>query len=191
MARVASGDHSAFRDLVVLHQDRVHALAFRFLGNRADAEELSQETFVRLYEAARRYRPEASFRTYLLRITTNLCINRGARAYRQREESREPEEMDAVESGSTAADPRAELMRQERANAVRDAVLALPADQRIALILFRFEELSYEEISELTGKSVSALTSLLWRARATLRSALEEWIEASSPQDPKGSAVRK
>ncbi len=191
MGRVARGDHDAFRELVLRHQDRVFALAYRFLGNQADAEEVAQDSFARLFEAAPRYRPEASFSTYLLRITTNLCINRKSRAYRQREESREPSAVDEAEGDATSRDPRAELLREERARAVRKAVAALPADQRSALILFRFEGLSYEEIAEATGKSVSSVTSLLWRARAALRDSLREWLDPSDSQESQPSPVRK
>ena len=180
MARVASGDQSAFRDLVTRHQNMVFGLAYRYLGDAADAEEIAQEAFCRLYAAAGRYRPEAAFRTYLLRIVTNLCSNRRARAYRRREEIRDPSDLDTKSSMAT---PRSELLGAERDQAVRDAVAALPDDQRITLILFRFEGLSYEEVSDLTGKSVSSVTSTLWRARANLRRALHEWVQ-ETPRDP-------
>jgi RNA polymerase sigma-70 factor (ECF subfamily) len=176
---------------VLRHQDAVFALAYRVLGNNADAEEIAQETFVRLYEAAPRYRPDAAFRTYLLRITTNLCLNRKARAYRQREQQREPQEIDAAPANSPApADPEHLVLREERAAAVRAAVLALPEDQRVALILFRYEGFSYEAIAELTNKSVSAVTSLLWRARAALRASLGDWVAEPGAQDPPQSPVR-
>lgn len=191
MARIARADHDAFRELVLRHQDRVFALAYRFLGNQADAEEVAQDSFARLFEAAPRYRPEASFSTYLLRITTNLCINRKSRAYRQREESREPSAVDESQRDAESRDPRAELLREERARAVREAVQALPEDQRAALILFRFEGLSYEEIAKATGKSVSAVTSLLWRARAALRDSLRDWLDPSTSQESQPSPVRK
>lgn len=190
MARVARGDHAAFRDLVLRHQDRVFGLAYRFFGNRADAEEVAQDSFARLFEAAPRYRAEASFRTYLLRITTNLCINRKARAYRHREESHDPAEVDAA-SDDDAADPRAALLQKERSLAVRAAVEGLPEDQRLVLILFRYEGLSYDQIAEMTEKSVSAVTSLLWRARASLRASLSDWIEVASPQGSQPNPVRR
>lgn len=181
MARVARGDHQAFRGLVLRHQRVVHAIAYRYLGDPADAEEIAQEAFCRLYAAAGRYRPEASFRTYLLRIVTNLCANRRARAYRTQEESRDPAVMDEGQAGSPGGDPRDRLLEAERAEAVRRAVLALPADQRIAMILFRFEGLSYEEIADSTGKSVASVTSALWRARGALRDSLAGWV--APPQD--------
>ena len=180
MIRVASGDKPAFRELVSRHQNTVFAIAYRYLGDAADAEEIAQEAFCRLYAAAGRYRPEAAFRTNLLRIVTNLCSNRRARAYRRREESRNPGDLDIADD---TMNPRSAVLAAERCQALRDAVAALPDEQRITLILARFEGLSYEEISALTGRSVSSVTSTLWRARASLRRSLDKWVQESSP-DP-------
>jgi RNA polymerase sigma-70 factor (ECF subfamily) len=176
MVRVADGDQAAFRELVVRYQRTIHALAFRYLGSAADAEEIAQETFCRLFQAAPRYRaePGATFRTYLLRIATNLCTNRKARAYRSHEEGRDFAIVD--QGASDGGDPRKELLAARLSEAVRAAVATLPDDQRMDIILFRFDNLSYEEIAVATGRSVSAVTSSLWRARTALREALAPWM---------------
>lgn len=174
MTQIADGDHGAFAALVERYQQMVFALAYRHLGSRADAEDMAQETFVRLYQAAPRYRQAAPLRAYLLTITSRLCLNRSARAPRRREQGVDGS---ALEQFATVdAGPEQELLGRERALAVQRAVLALPDDQRLALLLFRFEGLSCEAVAEAMGKSVAAVTSLLWRARERLGHELEEFI---------------
>lgn len=173
VARVAQGDHEAFRALVVRHRESVFGIAFRYLGNRSDAEEMAQETFVRLFEAAHRYRFEAKFRTYLLTITVRLCLNRRARRDR-REEAYDPGSTVFSRLPSVAPNPEDAVVRDERRLAISEAVLSLPEDQRLALILFYFEELPYQTIAKMMGKPIPAVTSLLWRARERLRRDLKE-----------------
>jgi RNA polymerase sigma-70 factor (ECF subfamily) len=172
VAQLAVGNDVALQTLMHRHERLVFSVAYRYLGHREDAEDLVQDTFVRVLTAAPRYRPDAPFRTYLLTIVTRLCLNRKARAHTRSEESRDP--MSDVFSRVQASAPRPDeaLLQDERERAVRHAILALPEDQRMALVLFRFEGLSYEAIAAVLGRRVSAVASLLWRSRQRLRTEL-------------------
>lgn len=181
MRRVAGGDRSAFAELVERHQALVFRVAYRFLGRRPDAEDVVQDTFLRLYAARDRYRATAPFRAYLLTITTRLCLNRKARASERQESLSEPDALERAAGASEGADAERRVLRHERELAVREAIAALPAEQRLALVLFRFEGLSYEEIAAAMKRSPSSVTSLLWRARERLRRALRE-IEDEEPR---------
>jgi RNA polymerase sigma-70 factor (ECF subfamily) len=142
----------------------VHRLASRVLGNAADADEVAQDTFLRVWEHAPRWKPKAKFSTWLFRMAHNLCIDR-LRARRPTEEAA----LDVM--GDDGASAR-EVERHATATSVRAAVAALPARQRIALSLCHFEEMTNIEAAEVMGVSVEALESLLSRARRTLRGTL-------------------
>lgn len=170
MARAAEGDRSAWHALYAEHRDFVYATALRFLGEEAGARDATQDVFVSLLSQARSYRPTATFSTYLRRVTVNRCINERARArVRRRVEAPGPtlEEVASRDPG-----PEALLERGETEAAVRAAVAALPDRQRMAVVLSRFEGLSYEEIARALDCSVSSVESLLFRARQKLAQTL-------------------
>jgi len=176
VAQLAVGNHDAFQTLLSRHERLVFSVAYRHLGQREDAEDVVQDTFMRVLKAAARYQPDAPFRAYLLTIVTRLCLNRTGRARTRSEELRDPMTDVFERAHARGPSPEEALLRDERARAVRRAILALPDDQRMALILFRFEGLSYEAIAALLGRRVSAVASLLWRARTRLRSELMSYV---------------
>lgn len=166
MARAGRGDRAAWHALYVAHRDFVHALALRFLGDEAGARDATQDVFVSLFARASAYRPTAGLAAYLRRVTVNRCLDERARArIRRRAEAPAPA---LEEVPSRAPGPEALLEREETGAAVRAAVAALPGRQRMAVVLSRFEGLSYEEIAEALDCSVSSVESLLFRARQKL-----------------------
>ena len=183
------GEESAFSQLVDRHRERVFRLACRYLGDENAAEDLAQEAFLRVYRARQTWRPEAKFSTWLYRVTANACLNE-LRARKARK---------AVETTAAAgpsgepppegSDPRAEapgdaLVRKETAHHVREAVARLPEDQRMAVILNKYEGLSYRELADALDRSVPAVKSLLVRARENLRRDLAPYLgEAPAPGD--------
>ncbi len=173
VARTAAGDDEAFRMLVERHHRAIFRLAYRHLGSVADAEDVTQDTFQRLFEAARRYRPERPLRTYLFTIAARLCLNRKRRHDRSRTESLAPAALEASPAPSTATSPEEVLWQKEREAAIRGALGELPADQRLALILLRYEEVSGEEIARILDRSPAAVHSLLYRARSRLAELLQ------------------
>ena len=166
MARLAGGDMSALGELARRHQGRVLELAFRTLGAWDLAEDVAQETFLRVYRAAKRYKPTARFTTWLYRIVINLCLDE----QRKRAKAGAPLEPAIHEQLSASNDNPTE--KEEMAALVRAAVHALPERQRLALILHRYDGLNHTEISKVTGWSQAAVESLLVRAYANLRGKL-------------------
>ncbi len=178
MARIGAGDHGAFRELVERYQDTVVGTVAKMLGNASDAEDISQQVFLRIWRNARRYRPDAKFTTYLFTITRNLVFNESRRRGRKKEVSVEEREESSHQQIEDRADrrPDSELLESELRGAIDAAIAALPESQRMAVVLRRYEQLSYEDIGAALGLSVSAVKSLLFRARTALRESLESYL---------------
>ena len=166
MARLASGDMSALGELARRHQKRILELAYRTLGSWDLAEDVAQETFLRVHRAAKRYKPTAKFTTWLYRIVFNLCLDE----QRKRAKAGMPLEPEISAQLSVSNHDSAE--EEELVATVKAAVQALPERQRTALILYRYHDLNHAEISEVTGWTPSAVESLLVRAYANLRGKL-------------------
>ncbi len=179
MERIGRGDHRAFRDLVERHQDAVVGTVAKMLGNHAEAEDISQQVFLRVWRHAKRYRPEAKFTTYLFTITRNLVFNETRRRKRRNEVSADEREENSHSLIPDTPDrqPDAEMLQEELRQAVDKAIAALPEQQRMAVVLRRYEQMPYEEIAQVLELSVSAVKSLLFRARTTLREALAGYLE--------------
>ncbi|NQU10363.1 sigma-70 family RNA polymerase sigma factor [bacterium] len=182
MARVRAGDTAAFRELIERHQRMVIRTIHRAIGDAWEAEDLAQRVFVQVYRAAGRYRPTAKFTTWLFTIVHRTILNERRRRSRHASESlealREPRSADGTGLTREFADPRAvdparEVADRELQDRIQAAIQELPEQQRLAVILARFEGLPYEEIATVLGCSVPAVKSLLHRARVTLRERLK------------------
>ena len=174
MARIAKGDADAFELLVNRHQTSILNLIYRFVGDRTQAKDLAQEVFIRVWQAARTYQPKAKFTTWVYRITANLCFNELKSTRRKKwfsfnwfdEDGKHTIEETLADSAPSAEDL---LLEKERSRQISDALHSLPENQRMALILKRYDDLSYEEIARILNCSVSAVESLLVRAKRTLQ----------------------
>jgi len=181
MQGIQNGDQEAFRELILEYQSRVAGVIARMAGSSSDAEELTHEVFVRVWRSAHRYQPSAKLSTWLLTIARNLVLNEIR--YRQRHPTisrdivREDGQYPEDSTPDTASvPPDAALLESELQQAIDDALQQLPENQRTALVLQRFEALSYEEIATLLDVSVPAVKSLLFRARTTLRELLKDYL---------------
>lgn len=165
------GDERAFRTLFERNARAVVAFCHRFVRDAARAEELAQDVFLKLYRAADRYEPSARFKTFLYRIASNHCLNELRRGeYAARAPEGEPADPDGLPSRGPSPEASAEGAALERqVGALLDG---LPEKQRAALVLCRFEGLSYEEIAEVLETSVSAVKSLVHRATVAAAAAL-------------------
>jgi RNA polymerase sigma-70 factor (ECF subfamily) len=179
MQRIRDGDEEAFRELVERHQRAVINVIYRSIGDAWEAEDLAQRVFVQVYRSAPRYKPTAKFTTWLFTIVHNAVMNERRRRARHATESLEalaqpenPAEAGVQVADSSAADPAHEAAHRELQERVQKAVGRLPDQQRTAVILCRYEGLSYEEIARVLQCSVSAVKSLLHRARLTLKDEL-------------------
>ncbi|MFM7750141.1 MAG: RNA polymerase sigma factor [Opitutaceae bacterium] len=172
MERVRAGDEAAFAALMERWERPVKSVVARMVLNAAEAEELAQEAFVRLWQRREDFRPGAEFRPWLLAIAVNLARNR-RRWWRRRPSV----ELGAwLESGGDAGEMSGgagALERAERVAAVQAAVAALPNELREALVLFEFEELPQSEVAAVLGTTSKAVESRVARAREKLRRALQ------------------
>lgn len=177
MARSGRGDRHAFESLVRRHQSSVLNFIYRFMGDRIEAEDLAQEVFLRVWQSAATYKPTAKFTTWIYRIAANLCINkqRSDRIRRlfkvppsRKEEGGLGNELSADHAGKSPS-PEDLLLAAERRRQILNMIQQLPAKQRMALVLKRYDDLSYKEISKIMDLSVSAVDSLLIRAKRNFR----------------------
>ena len=166
IAHAASGDPRAFARLVDRHLARVHRLAWRTLGNDADAQEVAQDTFLRAFTQLPQWRSgQARFSTWSYRVAFNLCQDRlrGRRDYLPVED---------LDLSDPQAGPEIAMARLQRLERIEDAMAQLPQRQREALLLCHYEGQSQEAAAEILGVSVEAVESLLARARRALRAML-------------------
>ena len=179
MSLVAGGDTSAFEKLIERHQALVAGTIARMLGSNSDVEDLAQQVFLRVWRSAGRYVARAKFTTWLLKITRNLVFNEMRRAKRHPHlpVQIDPEAEEIPLKDEATAAPDATLLHTELQAAIEKAITLLPETQRMALVLRRYEELSYEEIANVLDLSVPAVKSLLFRARTELRERLRDYLE--------------
>lgn len=169
MLRFQKGDERAFEELVHRHTRGVLNLVYRYLGDASGAEDAAQDVFVKVYRARKKYQPKAKFTTWLYRIAVNHCLNE-IRSRKSQPVSAAP--IDDLLEEPAGAPVDAQLRRQELRRDVKEAVDALPENQRMAVILARYQEMSYEEIAEAMDLSLEAVKSVIHRAKETLKQRL-------------------
>jgi RNA polymerase sigma-70 factor (ECF subfamily) len=179
MLQVRDDVQGAFEVLVERYQHRLLALMVNLVGPK-DAEDLTQDVFLRIFRARKGYRPRAKFSTWLFTIANNIALNY-LRAKGRRPESTIDSGTDSqpgLAQRATATDGTAssQMRKAELAVVVREALDHLGEDQKVAVLLSKFEEMSYAQIGEVMGRSEAAVKSLLARARVTLRDELEPYL---------------
>lgn len=183
VARLVARDESAFNELVVTYQRRVFALVFRMLGRREEAEDLAQEVFVQVFKAIDQFRGDSKLSTWIYRIAVNLCKNRAK--YLSRRHANDQDDVDAMADrlpfsaakgvsvgGISRPDELVEGMQLEVV--VKRAIAQIEPEFREVLILRDVEDMSYEEIAEVTGLADGTVKSRIHRARAQLRTLVEK-----------------
>lgn len=172
--RVAAGDEAAFEALVNRYQDRVYSFCLRFLGDRAEAEDVAQDVFLTLYRSAGDFRGESSFSTWLLRIAKNQSLNRikylDRRGRAGRRSIDEVSEVRLTRSPGGAEDkgPDEVIAGQQTAAMVQSAIAELDPQHRAVVVLRDVEDMSYEEISDVTGLPIGTVKSRIHRGRSAL-----------------------
>lgn len=179
MLRVKEGDTRAFEQLVELHQRAVIGTVARMLNNLDDAHDVAQQVFVRVWRSAPRYEPSAKFTTWLFTIMRNLVFNEMRRRGRKREVSMEEqqEEHHVEHAAPDRTNPDTVVAQSELEVAIDRAIQALPEKQRLAVLLRRDVDMPYEEICDILGMSLSAVKSLLFRARNDLKEKLKGYLD--------------
>lgn len=177
VGRCIGGDERAFRELLTRYQARVYSLAYRMLRVREDAEDITQETFVRMFRAARRYDPERPFSSWLFTIASRLCIDHIRRrrlptvSMFQRESGSHEEWTLELPDPGPRPEEQAEQAEEDRR--MRALVDRLPEHYRIVVMLRHQEDLSYEEIAEALDLPLGTVKARIHRARALLRGLIE------------------
>ncbi len=190
MLRVKQGDTAAFTELVDKYKQPVMNLACRTVRDLTEAEDLAQNVFVQVYKSAHRYKSSAKFSTWLFTIARNLCLNEIRRRSRHPAESLDASHSEHDEETphqfpdkqAVAAPER--LLQGELMEKVEQALAELPENQRTAILLCRQEDMSYEEIAEVLGCSLSATKSLIHRGRETLKARLKPYLRTGAWSGP-------
>jgi RNA polymerase sigma-70 factor (ECF subfamily) len=167
--RAQEGYLDAYAELVDRYGRLAYRVALRLLGNHHDAEDVAQEALVTAWQQLPGFKADSSFSTWLYQIVTRRALNRIDRV-------RSAESLDLIgDVGDRAPGPADTAARQHAVDAVTDAVTALPPPQRVAIVLHHFEGLSNAEIARITGSTIPAVRSHLFRGRRTLSKTLREW----------------
>ncbi|MBK8205495.1 MAG: sigma-70 family RNA polymerase sigma factor [Planctomycetes bacterium] len=180
MKRVAKGDGEAFRLLFERHHRLAYSVIYRHIGVQSAAEDLVQEAFLRVYRNAAKWEPSAKFSTWLYTVVSNLCLNykRDRARDKLRLVSGNEEGGNPLEQLAATAETDIDAMdAAERTRIIQAAIAELPENQRMALILSRYEDKSYEEVAKIMETTVAAVKSLTSRARETLRQKLARFID--------------
>ncbi|MEK7684517.1 MAG: sigma-70 family RNA polymerase sigma factor [Verrucomicrobiota bacterium] len=190
MLRVKQGDMAAFEELVEKHKQPVMNLIYRTLQDATEAEDLAQNAFVQVFKSAHRYRASAKFSTWLYTIARNLCLNEIRRRSRHPAQSLESTQSENEDQPARQFEdvkivsPPDLLLQGELAQKIGQALAELPENQRTAILLFREEEMSYEEIARILKCSLSATKSLIHRGRETLKQKLKPYLRTGFWQEP-------
>lgn len=179
MGALAAGDLPALDALMLRWQVPLRSFLHRHLQNEADALDLAQETFVRLYRHRDRYRPGARFTTWMFQIALNLARDHARKIQRRRTDSLEGAPPAATAGlAASGSSPDAAARRAEEVAAVRAAIAGLPEDLREVLVLFEYEDKTHAEIAEIIAASPKAVETRLYRAREKLRASLARWLKS-------------
>ena len=188
MARVASGDEEAFRQLIERHQDRVYGTVVRMMGAAGpEAEEVAQDVFLRVWRSAGTFRGEGKFTTWLMSVARNQIFTRMGRMKRRSDiDASDPVDAETGESmmenqpERAGSGPLDRLACKELEEAVATACSQLPENQRLVVHLRQYEGMEFEEIGQVTGLSLTAVKALMFRARETLKKKLSGYLTASN-----------
>lgn len=176
MLRARDDDEAAFRELVEATGDRVYGTIVKMLGGVENAEDLAQRVYVRIWKARSRYEPTAKFTTWMYSIARRLVLNERRGRSRRAAVFYQPAAGETLREPVAGDSPSAEASAGELSAAIDRALAELPEEQRMAMVLRRYEEMPYEEIAKVLGTTVPAVKSLLFRARESLRSRLAAWL---------------
>lgn len=184
MLQVRDDAPAAFEALIDRYQDRLVAVLYHLVGNVEEAEDLTQETFLRIYKSRKGYKPRAKFSTWLFTIASHLAFNHlrrrnrgpGAKPSRASGPSSADDPSIVQRLASREATASSQVRKIELSEIVQDALRGLGEDQRMAVLLSKFEGMSYEQIGDVMSRSPTAVKSLLARARNELRERLQPYM---------------
>lgn len=179
MLKFQNGSKSSFEKLLVKYFKRVLNFIYRFIGDRDIAEELTQEVFIRVFNNAKQYKPQADFQTWLFTIAKNVSLNELRRHKTSSLSTDIPSNVEGVGKDLQVEDkhaqrPDQQMIQNENVVIIRSAINSLPENQRLAVILRRYDHFTYEEIAKTMETSIKAVKSLLNRAKESLKVKLRD-----------------
>jgi RNA polymerase sigma-70 factor (ECF subfamily) len=182
IGRLKKRDEQAFNEIVRLYRDKVFSVVYRMIGSRPEAEDIAQDVFITVFKTVDTFRGESKFQTWLLRIAANQCKNRIKYLARRPTDANGLGDAGEVPAGDHGGPPVTghidgpdTLMEAAEIEALMQrAIASLPEDQRLLVILRDVEELSYEEIGEITGLPEGTIKSRLHRARMAIKEELDK-----------------
>lgn len=182
MMEFQKGNKASFEKLMERNYRRIYNFIYRFVGQEETAEDLAQEVFIKIYKSASSYRPQAKFQTWAYQIARNISLNELRRLKKpvvSLEETFETEEGPVVRqiADHNIPSPFEQISDKEKADIIKEAIESLPENQRMAVILRRYDGMPYEEIAKAMGCSLEAVKSLLNRAKENLKEKLSHYLE--------------
>ena len=170
LKKAQKGDPEAFNRLMETHERQIYALSLRMMGNSEDAKDCMQEAMIRIYRSIASFKGESAFSTWIYRITTNTCLDE-----LRRRKNRAGTSLDSLlDDGWSPADPseapEESVLRHERQNALKNAIVSLPADMRAVIVMRDVEGHSYEEIADILDVNIGTIKSRISRGREKLKS---------------------
>ncbi|WP_281889636.1 RNA polymerase sigma factor [Paenibacillus sp. YYML68] len=172
---IQEGDEQAYRILIQRYQDYIYTLVYRMVEHRETAEDLTQEVFIKLFRSLARFRGDSLLKTWLYRLTVNLVTD-----YR-RSQKRKPYEavLDKVKGwfGDRREEPEAKAVQQEERESVQRLLAGMPDKYRLVLYLYHYKQLSYQEISDVTGLPLKTIETRLYRGKSMLK---DQWLKGGS-----------
>ena len=182
LRRLRERDERAFRELVAEHRDRIYSITFRMLGNRAEAEDVAQEVFITVFKTIESFRGDSKLSTWMFRVAVNHCKNRIKYLARRHERDRDPLDETSHETNGAAGLPLRHVQPDQALEGaqlealLQEAIANLDDDHRVVVVLRDVEDLSIEEICEITGLPDGTVKSRLHRARLVLRKRLQRHV---------------
>lgn len=181
MQRIKSGDVQSFDKLLERHHKRVLNIIYKYIGNEQSAEDLVQEVFLRVYKSRHSYKPKAKFTTWLYTIVKNLCFKefkKSSQKIYSVESNAENSEIESIQYFQNQVTLPPEIIEKEEiTRRIKEVIDGLPPKQRIAVILNKYECLSYQEIADSIDISIKAVKSLLFRARINIKDKLSAYVD--------------
>ena len=183
MLEFQKGDTDSFEKLMDKYYKRIMNLAYRFMGDKEIAEDLTQDVFIKVYKNGSSYKPKAKFQTWLYQITKNTCLNELRRRKHSTvsidktfEVKGDPIKQELTDTKSL--NPGETIEQKETALVIKEAIASLPENQRMAVTLRRYEQLSYDDIAQTMNCSTASVKSLLSRAKLNLKEKLKDFIQS-------------
>ena len=168
VSRCINGDSSAFEEIVTKYKKLVYSVVYKMISDREEVNDVSQEVFIRLYKSLEKYNPEYKMSTWIVKITSNLCLD----TLRKKKQDTVTLD-DAIGVSSDVDTPEDTLIKNQRTELINNAINELPEKYKVLIVLFHNNGMSYEEMTKVLNEPMSIIKNRLYRARLMLKEKLD------------------